>query len=249
MAAVPKNRFGLIGRNIDYSFSRSYFGNKFKSEKFQENSYENFHLETIAEFPEILIKYPDLKGLNVTTPYKEAIIPYLDELSKNAQAIGAVNVIRFKKNGKLKGYNSDWYGFKAAVYPLLEPHHTKALLIGSGGAAKAVAYGLNQLGIASTFISRENRIDRLNYTQIDAAIFAEYPIVINCTPLGTYPNIEAYPPLPYQLFTAKHIAFDLIYNPEKTVFLEKAAAQNAVIKNGYSMLVAQAEKAWEIWNK
>lgn len=249
MANTPKNRFGLIGRNIDYSFSRTYFSQKFETENDYGCIYENFDLKDITAFPEILAKYPDIKGLNVTTPYKESIIPYLDELSKNAQEIGAVNVIRFKKNGQLKGYNSDWYGFNTAVKPLLQSHHKKALLVGTGGAAKAIAYGLKQLGITATFVSRSNQINCLHYEELEPSIFESHTLIINCTPLGTFPNIEAFPPLPYHLFTPQHLAFDLIYNPEKSAFLQQAESQGAVIKNGYAMLVFQAEKAWEIWNK
>ncbi len=249
MTDFPKKRFGLIGRNIDYSFSRTYFGQKFEAELFQDNTYENFDLESIDAFPQLIANHPDIKGLNVTIPYKETIIPYLDELSKKAHDIGAVNVIRFKKNGKRKGYNSDWYGFKKALRPLLKEHHKKALILGTGGAAKAVAFALEKMGISYAYVSRNEYPNAIRYEHLNETIFDNYTIIINCTPLGTFPNIEACPPLPYHLFNANHIAFDLIYNPAKTQFLQQAEEQGATIQNGYTMLVFQAEKAWEIWNR
>jgi shikimate dehydrogenase len=242
-------RFGLIGKNIDYSFSKKYFTDKFSADLFTDFTYQNFDIQSIDEFPKIIEQHPDLKGLNVTIPYKEAIIPYLDTLSDKAFKIGAVNVIRFTKKGNLKGYNSDWYGFKKALEPLLQPHHKKALILGTGGASKAVAYALGELDITYAFVSREAKENTIDYERINATTFDNYQIIINCTPVGTLPNIKEFPPIPYQFFTEKHIAFDLIYNPEETQFLKKAKKKGAVIKNGYEMLVFQAEKAWKIWNK
>ncbi len=242
-------KFGLIGKNISYSFSKKYFTEKFSSDLFDDFTYENFDIESINDFPEILKNNPDLKGLNVTIPYKEAIIPFLDTLSDKAFKIGAVNVIRFTKKGNLKGYNSDWYGFKQSLEPLLQPHHKRALILGTGGAAKAVAFALDQLGIFYTFVSREATDNAIDYDRINVTTFDNFQIIINCTPLGTSPNIKEFPPIPYQFFTDKHIAFDLIYNPEETQFLKKAKKKGAVTKNGYEMLVFQAEKAWKIWNK
>lgn len=242
-------RFGLIGKNIDYSFSKKYFTDKFSADLFTDFTYQNFDIQSIDEFPKIIEQHPDLKGLNVTIPYKEAIIPYLDTLSDKAFKIGAVNVIRFTKKGNLKGYNSDWYGFKKALEPLLQPHHKKALILGTGGASKAVAYALGELNITFAFVSREAKENTIDYERINATTFDNYQIIINCTPVGTLPNIKEFPPIPYQFFTEKHIAFDLIYNPEETQFLKKAKKKGAVIKNGYEMLVFQAEKAWKIWNK
>lgn len=244
-----KKRFGLIGKNIDYSFSKKYFTAKFSEALFDDCVYENFDIQDITEFPEVLKNNPNLKGLNVTIPYKEAIIPYLDTLSDKAFRIGAVNVIRFTKKGNLKGYNSDWYGFKKSLEPLLQPHHKKALILGTGGAAKAVAFALDQLGIFHTFVSREATENTIDYNRVNSTSFDNYQIVINCTPLGTSPDTKAFPPIPYEFFTDKHIAFDLIYNPEETQFLKKAKKKGAIIKNGYEMLVFQAEKAWRIWNK
>jgi shikimate dehydrogenase len=244
-----KRVYGLIGKNSSYSFSKKYFTDKFVLGNLIECTYENFDLQNIEEFPNLIANNPDLKGLNVTIPYKETIIPYLNKLSKNAAQIGAVNVIRFTKKGKLKGYNSDYYGFMKSLKPLLQAHHKKALILGTGGAAKAVAFALNQLQILYTFVSREEKAGMIGYDRINVTTFDNYHIIINCTPLGTSPNTSASPPIPYQFFTEKHIAFDLIYNPEETQFLKKAKENGAVTKNGYEMLVFQAEKAWKIWNK
>ena len=241
--------FGLIGKNISYSFSKKYFKEKFSAELFNDCSYENFDLESIDLFPEIIKNNPNLKGLNVTIPYKETIIPYLDKLSKKAQLIGAVNVIRFTKKGKLKGYNSDYYGFKNSLLPLLQPHHKKALILGTGGAAKAVAFALDELNILYSFVSREPKINTIDYGYINATTFDNYQIIINCTPLGTKTNPKEFPPIPYEFFTSNHLAYDLIYNPAESQFLKKAKKKGAVTKNGYEMLILQAEKAWRIWSK
>lgn len=242
-------QFGLLGKNISYSFSRTYFSTKFEDNNLIDYSYENFDLTDIGTFPEILKKNPNLKGLNVTIPYKEAVIPYLNCLSEKAAKIGAVNTIRFTKKGKLKGYNTDCYGFKKALKPLLQSHHQRALILGTGGASKAVAFALEQLGILYTFVSREASENTINYNQINATTFDNYHIIINCTPLGTSPNSAVCPDLPYAYFTSKHIAFDLIYNPEETLFLQKAKQNGAITKNGMDMLIFQAEKAWKIWNQ
>lgn len=242
-------KFGLIGKNISYSFSKKYFRQKFSDPLFEDATYENFDIDSITEFPEILQKNPDLKGLNVTIPYKEAIIPYLDSLSDKAYRIGAVNVIRFTKKGNLKGYNSDWYGFKKSLAPLLQPHHQKALILGTGGAAKAVAFALDELNIYYAFVSREKSEKTIDYKHVNATTFDNFQIIINCTPLGTSPNTEQCPEIPYEYFTKNHLAYDLIYNPERTEFLKRARKNGAAIKNGHEMLVLQAEKAWRIWNK
>ncbi|RAR47275.1 shikimate dehydrogenase family protein [Flavobacterium lacus] len=245
-----KNRlFGLIGKNIGYSFSKKYFTDKFEKEELTDCLYENFDLQAISQFPKIIRENPTLKGLNVTIPYKEKIIPFLDKLNKKATKIGAVNCIKITKKGKLKGYNTDYYGFKKSLEPLLQPHHQKALILGTGGASKAIAFALEELGILYTFVSRSKREDALDYKFINATTFDNYQLIINCTPIGTHPNIEECPPIPYDFFTEEHIAFDLIYNPEETEFLKRAKAKNAVTKNGHEMLVLQAEKGWTIWNK
>lgn len=247
---LPNNKkFGLIGKDISYSFSKKYFTEKFAQDLYEDCSYENFDIPNIEDFPSILKNNHNLKGLNVTIPYKESIIPYLDTVSDKAFQIGAVNVIRFTKKGNLKGYNSDWFGFKKSLEPLLQVHHKKALILGTGGAAKAVAFALDQLGITYSFVSREANPNTIDYSLINATTFDNHQIIINCTPVGTSPNTKEFPPIPYNYFSKQHIAFDLIYNPEETQFLKKAKKQGAVTKNGYEMLVFQAEKAWKIWNK
>lgn len=246
---MSRRQYGLLGKNIAYSFSKKYFTEFFSLGNYDACSYENFDVETIEALPSIIADHPNLKGLNVTIPYKEAVLPYLEKLSKSAAQIEAVNVIRLTRKGKLKGYNSDYYGFKKSLKPLLQAHHTKALILGTGGAAKAVCFALDRLGISHTNVSREAKEGMLSYDQVNAALFEHTHIIINCTPLGTSPNTEAFPPIPYVYFTEKHIAFDLIYNPAETQFLKKAKAHGAVTKNGYEMLVLQAEKAWKIWNK
>ncbi len=246
---MSEKQFGLIGKSISYSFSKKYFTQKFKDEKLEGHFYENFDLSEIELFPTLIQQNPNLKGLNVTIPYKESVVPFLDKMSKKAKAIGAVNTIKITKKGKLKGYNTDHYGFKKALEPLLKKHHTKALILGTGGASKAIAYALKQLGIVYTFVSRKEDATALSYDEITEDLFDEYGIIINCTPLGTSPNTEEFPDIPYDFFTPDHIAFDLIYNPEETLFLQKAKQHGAVTKNGMDMLIFQAEKAWEIWNK
>jgi shikimate dehydrogenase len=243
-------KYGLVGKNIDYSFSKTYFTEKFsKIAVFEDCEYQNFDISKIEKFPEIIASNLDLKGLNVTIPYKETVIPYLNKLSKKATQIGAVNVIRFTKKGKLKGCNSDYYGFKKTLKPLLQPHHKRALILGTGGAAKAVAFALEELDILFTYVSREKEENNIDYKRINLTTFDNYQIVINCTPLGTFPKTEEFPDIPYEFFTNKHIAFDLIYNPEETLFLKKAKSFGAITKNGMDMLIHQAEKAWRIWNK
>lgn len=249
MIEVLRKRFGLLGRNISYSFSKGYFAEKFSKEHFDNCSYENFDIPEINYFTELIKNNTDLNGLNVTIPYKEAILPFLDKLSKNATEIGAVNTIKFTKKGKLKGYNTDYYGFQKSLEPLLQPHHKKALILGTGGASKGVAFALDKLGITYTFVSRQEKENCIDYSLVNATTFDNYQIIINCSPVGTSPNTEAFPLIPYDYFTEKHIAYDLIYNPAETTFLAKAKAKGAVIKNGHDMLIFQAEKAWKIWNK
>jgi shikimate dehydrogenase len=240
--------FGLIGRQISYSFSKQYFTNKFKNEDLN-CSYNNFDLKDIIEFPNILSTHPKLKGLNVTIPYKEEIIPFLDKLSEYAQKIGAVNTIKIEKGGILTGYNTDYYGFKKSLQPHLKPHHKKALILGTGGASKAVAFALEQLEIPYSFVSR-HYTDRVNfiYTNLNQQVISSHQIVINCTPLGTYPDIEVCPDIPYEFIGNQHLLFDLIYNPAETRFLQLGKSQGAQILNGLQMLEFQAEKAWDIWN-
>ncbi|AXG74970.1 shikimate dehydrogenase [Flavobacterium arcticum] len=243
-----KKIFGLVGRNIDYSFSAGYFNKKFTKKKLDNYIYKNFDIDDISQFKSVVSDTKNLKGLNVTIPYKEAILPLLDNVSKNAKIIGAVNTIAVGKK-KLKGYNTDHYGFRKVLKPMLEAYHQKALILGTGGASKAVAFALRKLKIEYDFVSRTSTDVVFGYDDIDYNVFNEYQIIINTTPLGTFPNITECPDIDYTLFTEKHIAFDLVYNPEETTFLRKAKDNGAKIKNGEQMLVYQAEKAWEIWNK
>lgn len=241
--------FGLVGRNISYSFSAGYFKKKFEKLKLDNVSYRNFDIDEIEEFPYIIKNTKGLRGLNVTIPYKEEVIPLLDKLSKNAKAIGAVNTITVSRKGKLKGYNTDYYGFKKSLKPLLDKHHERALILGTGGAAKAVAFALRKLKIEYDFVSRSGNEESFGYADLTKEIFDEYHIIINTTPVGTFPDVNECPELDYKLFTKKHIAYDLVYNPEETRFLREAKENGAKTINGYKMLVHQAERAWKIWNK
>lgn len=241
--------FGLVGRNIDYSFSVTYFLEKFTNEKTEDVVYKNFDIPDITYFPQIIKKNKGIKGLNVTIPYKEEVVPYLDKLSRKAEEIGAVNCIKITKKGNLKGYNTDVYGFKKSLLPLLKPHHKKALILGTGGASKAIAYVLEKLEIEYKYVSRTPQPDHFSYSDISKTIMEEYTLIINCTPLGTFPNTDQCPEIDYNYFSEKHIAFDLIYNPSETKFLRLAKEKGATIQNGYDMLVYQAEKSWEIWNR
>jgi shikimate dehydrogenase len=242
-------KFGLIGKNIDYSFSRSYFADKFDKENL-DHSYVNFDIQTIEEFPAIFQESENLRGLNVTIPYKEAVIPFLNKLNKTAKKIGAVNTIKVTKKGKLVGYNTDYYGFKKSLEPLLKPHHKNALILGTGGASKAIAFALKKLGIKYNYVSR-NISDKakLSYQSLTLEDVKSHTIIINCTPLGTHPNTNICPDIPYEALTSEHLLFDLIYNPEETKFLSIGKLKDATICNGYRMLELQAEKSWSIWNK
>ncbi|MGB1308716.1 MAG: shikimate dehydrogenase family protein [Oceanihabitans sp.] len=242
-------KFGLLGKNIAYSFSKNYFSEKFNSENITNTTYENFDIENINKFVSILENNPNINGLNVTIPYKESIIPYLDKLDKKAKKIGAVNTIKFTKKGKLKGYNTDFYGFKNALKPYLKKQHKKALLFGTGGASKAIAYALKKLNIEYAFVSRKTSKNvQFTYKTLTPEDIKSHTILINCTPLGTSPNIEACPEIPYHAITEKHLLFDLIYNPTETTFLKKGKQNKAATSNGFKMLQLQAEKSWQIWN-
>lgn len=243
------HKLGLLGKNISYSFSRNYFKNKFEKENITGVSYENFDIETITSFSEIISKTENLKGLNVTIPYKEEIIPFLDKLNKKAKAIGAVNTIKITRKGKLVGYNTDCYGFINTLKPFLKKHHKKALILGTGGASKAIIYALKEKGIKCHYVSRTaKRNVKYIYNDLNDAIISKYQIIVNCTPVGTFPNIENCPKIPYESITEKHILFDLIYNPEETKFLRLGKQKGATIINGQKMLELQAEKSWSIWN-
>ena len=238
--------YGLIGRNISYSFSKAYFTEKFLGLGLRGHSYENFDLASISEF-RTLLKQRTLHGLNVTIPYKQEIIPYLHELSPEAETIGAVNTIKFSEN-RLIGHNTDAYGFKRSLAPLLKDHHQKALILGTGGASKAVVFVLDQLGIGSTLVSRSPGKGQLSYANLGTEHLEANLLLINCSPVGTYPNLLDKPTIPYEFLTSNHLLYDLIYNPEETAFLTEGRKRGAVIQNGLAMLQFQAERAWEIWN-
>ena len=241
-------KFGLIGRNISYSFSRKYFSEKFSREGIAA-SYENFDLQEIEEFPEVIKNQPEVKGLNVTIPYKQTIFPFLDTLDPVAEDIGAVNTIKVEKDGKLTGYNTDHFGFAEALKPYLKPHHTKALILGTGGASKAVNYALESLGITTSFVSRTPSKNVISYDDLSAEVLADHTVIVNTTPLGTFPEIAEFPAVPVEHLNPQHLLFDLIYNPPKTALMQKAEDRGATVLNGQKMLELQAEKAWEIWNK
>ena len=241
------SKFGLIGKNIDYSFSKVYFTNKFESEDLP-HTYQNFDIDSINSFSDIIKATKNLKGLNVTIPYKEAVIPYLDELDQKAENIGAINTIKITKKGKLIGYNTDYYGFKKSIEPYLYSNHNKALILGTGGASKAIAYALKKLDIEYNYVSRTSSdIAKYTYQSLTEKIIENHPIIINCTPLGTYPDTNVCPPIPYDAITNEHLLYDLIYNPEETKFLTIGKIKGAKTCNGLEMLKLQAEKAWKIW--
>jgi shikimate dehydrogenase len=242
-------RFGLVGKNISYSFSQKYFTEKFEEQGLTGLRYDNIDIPLIEEFPFVIYqKEEDFKGFNVTIPYKQSIIKYLDNIDDMAKEIGAVNTIKVSESNELIGYNTDVYGFQKSIEPLLQAHHKKALILGTGGASKAVAFGLKVLNIETKFVSRTSSDHSLLYSVLDRSILEEYTVIVNCTPVGTYPNIEDLPSIPYQYLSEKHIVYDLIYNPSKTAFLKAGKQEGAVIKNGLEMLELQAEKSWEIWN-
>ena len=242
------HKFGLVGKNISYSFSRGYFAKKFEKDNLN-CSYVNFDLQSIDELNDVIKNTPNLKGLNVTIPYKEVVIPLLDGINKRAKKIGAVNTIRFKKD-KLIGYNTDYYGFKKSLEPHLKSHHKKALILGTGGASKAIAHVLKKLKIEFEFVSRTLRKGvKYSYDDLTTEIINQYKVIINCTPVGTFPDVNKCPDIPYNGISDEHILYDLIYNPERTKFLELGVVKGATILNGLRMLELQAEKSWEIWNK
>lgn len=241
--------FGLIGYPLGHSFSRKYFTEKFEKEGV-DAQYELYQLAKIEDFDD-LIKKNDFSGLNVTIPYKETVMKYLDEVDETAAEIGAVNTILFKKGENktiLKGYNTDVIGFTNSIFPHLKPFHKKALILGTGGAAKAVVYGLNKLGIETTYVSRSPKEGQLSYHNLNENILSDYLIIVNASPVGTFPNVDNCPDIPYNLLTSKHLLYDLVYNPAETLFLKKGKAKGAAIQNGSEMLTGQAIAAWKIWN-
>ncbi|GHS94325.1 shikimate 5-dehydrogenase [Bacteroidia bacterium] len=245
------DQYGLIGNPLKHSFSKGFFNDKFSAENI-DAEYINFEIPTIEEFKSIIKNNPQLRGLNVTIPYKEQVIPYLDQLSENAKLIGAVNVIKIehikKGKNKLTGYNSDIIGFKNSIEPLLQPHHTHALILGSGGSAKAIYYGLTQLGVTPTYVSRKKTLaDMLIYSNLDEAIMKANTVIVNCTPVGMWPNVDDCPQIPYHFLTKEHLLYDLLYNPNETLFMKKGKEQGTKVKNGLEMLLLQAFASWDFW--
>lgn len=243
-------KFGIVGYPLGHSFSPGYFNEKFQNEGI-DAVYEKYELPVITDLLSIIDYTQDLCGFNVTIPYKEKVISYLDSVSPEARAIGAVNVVKVtEKDGKrvLEGYNSDVMGFTRSIKPLLEPHHKKALVLGTGGASKAIVYGLHNLGIETLTVSRYKKDNTIQYEQINQDLLNEYTVIVNCTPCGMAPHFEESPALPYDLLTPRHLLYDLIYNPDETLFLKKGREQGAITKNGLEMLLLQAEGSWEIWN-
>ena len=240
--------FGLIGYPLSHSFSQKYFRDKFHNESITDAVYTVFPLEKIEDFVGLCEREKDLAGLNVTIPYKEKIIPYLDELNEEAADAGAVNTIKFT-DGKMTGYNTDIYGFENSLVPMLKPHHTAALILGTGGASKAVACVLKKLKISFQYVSRKRSHNNISYEDLNASIIVHSTLIINTTPVGMYPDIEIAPEIPYEFITDNHLLYDLVYNPVETLFLKKGMEKRAQTKNGLEMLYLQAEKSWEIWNE
>lgn len=241
-------QFGLIGYPLSHSFSQKFFTDKFREEHIADCVYENFPLENIDALRAVLESNPQLAGLNVTIPYKEKVIPYLHHQSDVVKQIGACNCIKIV-NGELHGYNTDVTGFENSLRPLLEAHHRKALVLGTGGAAKAIHFVMEKLGIIFLEVSRNPFSGRqISYEQLTPELLEQHTLIINTTPVGMYPHVNECPPLPYEALTPRHYLFDLVYNPVKTQFLQKGEEQGAVTKNGGDMLVIQAEESWKIWN-
>lgn len=243
------NKYGLIGKDISYSFSSNYFTNKFSDLKLGDHSYENVDKMSNKELSSFFKEdFKKFKGFNVTIPYKQDVLNYLDEIETEAKKIGAVNCISVTEDFKLIGYNTDVYGFKMAISPMLKNIHKKALILGTGGASKAVAYVFDSLGIPYKFVSRTTGENKFSYSDLNKNVLSDFLIIVNCSPVGTFPNIDTCPAIPYQFIGENHVLFDLIYNPEETLFLANGKARGAAIKNGFNMLELQAEKSWDIWN-
>ena len=244
--------YGLLGFPLGHSFSRAFHNKRFADEGINAE-YVNFELPDIEELPALIESHPNLRGLNVTIPYKQAVIPFLDEMSDEAQAIGAVNVIRItRSNGTgrpvLKGFNSDVIGFVNSIRPLLLPHHKRALVLGTGGASKAVCYGLEQLGIEWHYVSRTPRPGILTYSALTPSAIANYTVIVNCTPLGMYPRVDSSPEIPYAALSSRHLLYDVVYNPDITQFMRQGRRFGATVKNGLEMLHLQALASWDFWS-
>jgi len=245
-----EKKYGLLGKNIAYSFSKKYFTDKFQQLNLTQFEYVNYDIENIEFFKDqVLCDLDILGGLNVTIPYKESVIPFLDEIDEQAAAIGAVNTIKILKDFRLKGFNTDAFGFEKSLKSCWRGDESKALILGTGGASKAIAFVLDRLNVDYLFVSRSSgKKNVVTYDALNEELMSAYEMIINCSPLGTYPDIDAKPKLPYKCLTDRHLLFDLIYNPVKTAFLQKGEEAGATIINGRSMLEYQAEKSWEIWN-
>lgn len=251
MASNHFTIYGLVGNPLGHSFSQMFFNQKFQSEGINAE-YRNFEIPDIGDLMELIGETPNLGGMNVTIPYKQQIIPYMDYMDPVAKEVGAVNVVKFIRSGndlELKGFNTDVIGFTDSIRPMLGPTHTHALILGTGGASKAVDFSLRQLGLETTFVSRTARPGVITYADITPEIMAENTVIVNCTPLGMYPHMDESPDIPYDLLTPAHICYDLLYNPEVTQFMKLAAARGAVTKNGLEMLMLQAFASWDIWNR
>lgn len=238
--------YGLIGYPLGHSFSPDYFNNKFEEEGIQA-TYRSYPISSVQSVKDIIAQNPNLRGLNVTIPYKETVIPLLDDADGVARAVGAVNCITIQ-DGKTKGYNTDVIGFQQSLLPLLEAHHKAALILGTGGAAKAIQYVLDNLSMPYFHVSRNKGHGTITYDLLSPEIMSHYQLIINTTPLGMYPDIDTAPNIPYELLTPEHLLYDLVYNPQETAFLKKGSAQGATTKNGLEMLQLQADAAWDIWN-
>lgn len=241
------DRYGIIGFPLGHSFSRAFFTEKFQKEHI-DAEYVNFEIPSAHLLPEIVRSNPHLRGLNVTLPYKEAVIPMLDSMSDEAREIGAVNVIQVRE-GRLKGFNSDIIGFMGSLRPLLKPWHQHALVLGTGGASRAIRVGLERLGLDWTYVSRTAAEGRLTYSALTPEVMEHYQVIVNCSPVGMFPKVDACPDIPYHLLSPRHLLYDLVYNPEETLFLKRGAQQGATIKNGLEMLHLQALASWEFWNE
>ena len=239
--------YGIIGNPLGHSFSKRFFTDKFSREAL-DAEYRNFEIPGIDSLPDILRQNPGLKGLNVSLPYTTAVIPYLHELSPEAQEIGAVNVIRVR-DGRLKVFNSDIIGFSESIRPLLKPHHRHALILGTGGASKAVRVGLSHLGIDWTYVSRTPREGMLCYDELTPEVMLRYQVIVNCSPVGMFPRVDGCPSIPYHLLNETHLLYDLVYNPAETLFMKRGAEQGATVKNGLEMLHLQAIASWKFWNE
>jgi len=243
---LEKRKYGLIGKNINYSFSKKYFNDKFLKENITNCSYENYDLQSIKDFKNI-IKDNAIKGLNVTIPYKEEIIELVNKIDPIAKKIGAINTIKIHDKDIIEGYNTDYIGFVMSLKNIIS-NQKKALVLGTGGASKAIIFGLNSIGVESTIVSRDKREGVISYSELSKKVIEENTIVINCTPLGTFPEVQEYPKIPFEFLSSNHICYDLIYNPEKTKFLLESEKMGATIINGKKMLENQANESWKIWN-